>query len=194
MAFVRPHVKMIVASSLNGMMSQRSSEGDSERLKRGFTIPEDTAYLKECLKGCDAVLISQQTIGLTKGPLRIPGKKSLWIVASQSKPQIKHDLWFKLQDDLKITEHSLKGSLEDLLTYLSEKQIKTLAILGGRLIHQWFWEKGFVDELHLTLCPRFLVGGIPLLPSQLFQKEYSLELIELKQKESHIFLHYKTFI
>lgn len=81
------------------------------------------------------------------------------------------------------------------LTQLRELGLSKLAVLGGGELVASLLAVDAIDEFWLTICPLIFggdaptpVGGLGLIQSQAKQ----LELIEVKQIEQELFLHYRA--
>ena len=82
------------------------------------------------------------------------------------------------------------------LRQLSALGLNKLAILGGGELMASFWAIEAIDELWITVCPVIFggktaptpVGGLGFTPSA----SKKLKLLEIKQIEQEVFLHYQT--
>ncbi len=80
------------------------------------------------------------------------------------------------------------------LNKLQQLKINKLAILGGGELVASLFRENLIDELWLTVCPVIFggktaptpVGGMGFLQSEAIE----LELIQIKQIEQEVFLHY----
>jgi len=85
------------------------------------------------------------------------------------------------------------GSIGGLIQYLTNKQYKKAALLGGGKLNTAFWESNLIDALYLTLNP-FIVGGEET-PTLLNLKKHlnkKLQLVQCKNKDGFVFLDYET--
>jgi len=97
-----------------------------------------------------------------------------------------------------IPEDALATSWGSVLKQLSGLGLNKLAILGGGELAASLFAEDLIDELWLTLCPVIFggnaaptpVGGSGWLQSQCKQ----LQLLEVKQVEQELFLHYRVTI
>ncbi|MEM9816857.1 MAG: RibD family protein [Cyanobacteria bacterium P01_D01_bin.6] len=82
-----------------------------------------------------------------------------------------------------------------LLQQLKESGIQRLALLGGGTLVASFAEQDLIDELHLTVCPLLLGGATAPTPFDgnglAIAQALPLQLIEVKQLENEVFLHYR---
>ena len=108
---------------------------------------------------------------------------------------------FSASDRLAASNTKQSGSSVDWLSafgQLSELGLTKLAILGGGELIASLIELNLIDELWLTVCPLILggynaptpVGGRGFIQSA----GKKLKLLEIKQIESEIFLHYQILI
>lgn len=79
---------------------------------------------------------------------------------------------------------------------LYQNGIESVAVLGGGEIVAALLEADLIDELHLTVCP-FLLGGkdapTPVAGAGFLQEQAPhLSLINVKQIEGELFLHYQV--
>ena len=78
---------------------------------------------------------------------------------------------------------------------LKELGLNKLAILGGAKLLASLLAVNLIDELWLTICPLILGGDAPSLvggTGWLQSQGKRLELLEVKQIESEVFLHYRV--
>lgn len=95
----------------------------------------------------------------------------------------------------KLLEESNSFDWREILPHLKQLGIKKLAILGGGELVASLLSLDLIDELWLTVCPVLFGGknaptpveGIGFVQSQ----GKKLELLEVKQINQEIFLHYK---
>lgn len=81
---------------------------------------------------------------------------------------------------------------QNILTELSNLNYKKIAILGGSQLISSLLKENLIDDLWLTICP-LIIGtktATNLLDNNLFSSSIELKLIEVKQIEQEIFLHY----
>lgn len=89
-----------------------------------------------------------------------------------------------------------KINLVTALEYFATIGIEKLAVLGGGQLVASMLEQNLIDELWLTVCP-LLVGGTnapSLVAGAGFIEKMAprLELLEVKQVEQEVFLHYRV--
>lgn len=90
-------------------------------------------------------------------------------------------------------ENNLAINWASTLRKLQELNLKKLAILGGGELVASFLAADLIDELWLTICPLIFGGNAPTpVGGQGFIQSQAkkLKLLEMKQVEQEVFLHY----
>lgn len=120
-----------------------------------------------------------------------------WLLTNKNGSLIWHDS--NLFEQVLISENfsNLYNLISDeILAQLFSLGIKKLAILGGGELVASFFALNAIDEIWLTICPT-IFGGVtaptPVAGKGWLQSErIKLDLLEVKQIEKEIFLHYKV--
>lgn len=98
------------------------------------------------------------------------------------------------KDNLKSSQ--TKINLVAALEYFATIGIEKLAVLGGGQLVASMIEQNLIDELWLTVCPLILGGTnapTPVTGAGFTEKMAPrLELLEVKQVEQEVFLHYRV--
>ncbi|MDY7020323.1 MAG: RibD family protein [Cyanobacteriota bacterium] len=102
--------------------------------------------------------------------------------------------------DLIITKTLLENpdliDWKDAFQHLMQRGVKRLAVLGGGQLVSSLFLINFIDELWLTVCPLILGGVNAPTPVEgigfLCDFAPRLQLLEVKQVEQEVFLHYKV--
>ena len=120
-----------------------------------------------------------------------------WLITTENCDALWKDrLFFQRVIFGKTKEGSDKFSWQPILANLFDLGIKKLGILGGGELVASLLSVNAIDEIWLTVCPVIFggvnaptsVGGIGWLQSQ----GIKLHLLEVKQVEQEVFLHYKV--
>ncbi len=122
-----------------------------------------------------------------------PEKKAFLITTEKDKvnPKLKEYV-----DILRFGE--AKVDLEKLVEYLYEQGYKRILVEGGPTLVGSFLEKGFIDEIYLTIAPK-IFGNLPaktltLIEGVLFppEKIKHLKLLSVKKEKDELYLRYKV--
>lgn len=145
---------LIAAQSLDGFITRHEVPGTA------FTSEADKRYFREVLAQFDASVCGGNTYRVDRaiflGTLR-PGRRRVVLTrqpeafAADARPA-----------QLEFTDET-PAAVVARLRGLGHTRC---ALLGGSQIHQLFLEAGLVDEVWLTLEPRFFGRGIPLISGQ----------------------------
>ncbi len=82
------------------------------------------------------------------------------------------------------------GDPKVMLAELEQKGFKEVALIGGGGVNATFLNAGLIDEVYLTLIPRWFGKGVPLFAEGVGEHEF--ELIESKPlADSELLLHYR---
>lgn len=122
-----------------------------------------------------------------------------WLLTNKNGSLIWHDS--NLFERVLISENfsNLSNLISDeILAQLFSLGIKKLAILGGGELVASFFALNAIDEIWLTICPTIFGGVTAPTPVEgkgwLQSERIKLDLLEVKQIEKEIFLHYKVIL
>lgn len=123
------------------------------------TSPQDKAYFEKVTREAGTIVTGRRTLDAMKVPLE--GRRNVVYTKQEvmlaTKPT--SELWY--------TDEPPK----ELLKKLEGEGVETVAVVGGSEIFTLWNGAGLIDEWHLTICPQFVGGGVPLcteyLPTQL---------------------------
>jgi riboflavin biosynthesis pyrimidine reductase len=191
----KPHIINIMSASLDGKIALHENESSSERLINGLTSSVDQEHLKQLIATCDVVLLGLKSFQSERGVprvahLRSQGDEPHWIFLTRQSPV--PEVEFRQKD---IPLSIWKNSLEDLWQWLQDTYPGgRVALLGGGQLNAVFWQRGWVDELHITLCP--LVVGQAQAPSLVSGFDagvfpVKLELVHTTCEGGYVFCHYR---
>ena len=213
----RPFVTANFAISADGRISTRNLTPSD------FSSRRDKRRLVQIRATCDAVLVGARTLAADTMTLGIPGVRGkhppLRVIVSNSgriDPTLR--VFQKAGAPIVIfTTRRMSAKTRDLLAQSADIFIHpvptvdlafALAILrtdygvkrlvcegGGTLLHS-FATGGFLDELHLTICP-FVFGGrgaptLTGLPGKFLPKSTGLRLIEMKRAGGECFTRWRV--
>lgn len=203
----------VMAASLNGKIGGESLESDAARQRLGLSSSEDYAFLCDQITQSDAIIVGATSIRANGTCLDVLGKNGtppVWYVLTNQ--ELPEDLPFWQQHHVprvivstkKITipSSSRAGFLsadgqENIPTTiyqdLEKRGFKRALLFGGGVVNGWFYEKGLVDELKLTLSPLFIAGvGQPELVDSRITKHVRFQLVSSHLAESYVFLSYEV--
>ena len=163
---------LIAALSANGKIA---AEGGGSSLK--WTSKEDTKYFVQRTKQAKNIIMGRKTFETINKPLK---DRSLYVLTT-------HQKWLKKQQP---GIFFTNATPERLLKKMKDQGEKECCIAGGASIYQQFLNRSLINELHLTIEPILLKGGINL--ADHLEKDRPLELINIKQlNPSTILLKYR---
>ena len=94
------------------------------------------------------------------------------------------------------TDSNSRFVWQQILAQLYDLEITKLAVLGGGKLVASLLEIGAIDEIWLTLCPVIFGGSVAPTPVSgkgwLQSDRIELDLLEVKQIEQEVFLHYRV--
>jgi len=162
-------IKLFIASSLDGYIANEDGGVD--------WLPEhaDSGY-GEFYKTIDAVIMGRKTYEqvLTFGAYPYEGKKS-YIFTRNAKKNKDENVEFV-------------SEIDDFTKELISSSGKDIWLVGGAEIVSYFLDRGFVDEIIISIIPIVLGKGIPLFKN--IQKHTRLELIKTVEYDELVELHY----
>ena len=205
------HVTNVMLMTLDGQISESTSQSDHDRQETSFYNPDDRELLLSEIAAADAVVVGARSARLPGGVIALDGKKQpFWCIVTrngfrgdesflsdESVPKIiysKSDcshlatksnvlLGPRLGDD----EASPSVVMEDL----RRRGLCRVVLLGGGSMNNSFYRAKLVDRLKVTVAPlilassggsRFVDGALP--------EAVSLSLESSLVVGNHIFLEY----
>lgn len=198
-------VTNLMLMSLDGEITAMADEPSSQRLKSGFTCPEDQELLQNEMKASDAIIMGAKTLRVEK---RLPELKHnpTWCIYTQKGFDASLPFWKQTQiPRILVSEKPLPvlGSNVESLAYgknkpakflleeLRKRGFKRILLLGGGELNTVFYNEGLVDELKLTIAPLLVGKGLNRFIAPGLEGLLSFELLGSEAKGSHIFLHYR---
>lgn len=108
----------------------------------------------------------------------LPGRKTIVMTRNKTRTSQNTDLVFTDQTPGQIVKE------------LEAQGVTSAALVGGSVVNTLFLKENLVDEIHLTMVPRFFGKGMPLFKEAL---DTRLELLDVKKiDEGHVLLTYKV--
>ena len=158
-------VILVMAMTADGMIARNSME------LVDWTGKADKQYFVQVTKKAGIMIMGSKTFDTIGRAL--PGRKSIVLTRNKDRKS--------KQSNLEFTDQAP----ETLLAGLSEQGYETATLIGGAEINGLFMENGLVDEIHVTVVPRFYGKGLSLFSSTL---DVHLELIEAVTLEPNCLL------
>lgn len=207
-------VTNLMLMSLDGEIASHLRENSAERIKSGFTCPEDQALLQTEIQNTEAVVIgaesirSEGSLPLLKNPTKKGGSYPLWCVLSNKGLDKELPFWSQqdiprvlvsqkpqklLIDSVELWTYNACHPAKFILDELKKRGISKVLLLGGGKVNQLFYEQNLVDELKLTLAPWIVGKGVSRFVNPTLQEVRKFELISTQAVRSHLFLHYRKF-
>lgn len=168
---------LYVASSLDGFIAGRN--GDISWLDAYQVEGEDYGY-SEFLKTIDVIVMGSKTYEqvLSFGSWPYEGFKTYVMTKRQ----------LKSVDKVEVDFYS--GDLDSFVAGIKRESRKNIWLVGGASLAQSFLERGFIDEIVISIIPVILGDGISLFGHM--QRDFRLELIRSGSYNNGIVkLHYK---
>jgi len=149
-------VTLIMAITADGKIGKSSDHFAN------WTSPEDKKIFIEVSKDFGLIMMGQKTFQTFPGPL----KNRLNVVFSEN-PGEKHDdvLW-------------VNGEPEEVLEKIKNLGYKKALLGGGSNLNTLFLKKKLINEIILTVEPKFFGSGLSLFNDDF---DINLELLELKK-------------
>jgi dihydrofolate reductase len=162
-----------VATSIDGRIAKNSSSAID------WTSKEDWIFFQNSLAKMDSVVVGQNTYRVSMSQLR--KRKTIVLTSKVSKPKTENNVVF------------FNPARSDLKKFLSGKNYKKVAILGGARVYDFFLKNKMLDELFVTIEPYVFTNGVPMFFGDKFQKyRFSLQSIKKLNKRGTILLKYKN--
>ncbi|CCK78686.1 dihydrofolate reductase family protein [Desulfobacula toluolica] len=163
-------VILLMAVTADGMIARNSMQ------LVDWTGKADKQYFVDVTRKAGAMIMGSKTFD-TIGKV-LPDRKNIVMTRNKKRTSQNTDLIF--------TDQTPKQVLKEL-----EAQGLTCATLvGGSVVNTLFLQENLVDEIHLTIVPRFFGKGMSLFNEIL---DTRLELMEVKKiDEGHVLLIYRV--
>lgn len=204
------------AVSLDGYISLKRYETDSERITYGLSSLADQQHLKQLLMGSSAVITGSTSLvsaGRTWGIQNTRGDLVEWYVFTNKGLPESLPFWSEAGPRTLVTSrfHGISSEQEDfalqhgvsvfyyendpareLYAHLKSKKLDQVLLFGGGQINQLFFAAKLVFGVELTICPVILGSTeaskyvVADLPSPT-----KLKLITSQAKGDHVFLSYR---
>jgi dihydrofolate reductase len=163
-------VIMLMAVTADGMIARDSSH------MVDWTGKADKRYFVDVTRTAGAMIMGSKTFDTIGRAL--PGRVN--VVMTRDSRRVSTD------DNLVFTGQSP----HDILTDLERRGFSSVALIGGAMVNSLFLADHLVDEVHLTVVPKFFGKGLTLFN---FEMDIDLELMEVsKMGPAHILLCYRV--
>ena len=163
-------VILLMAVTADGMIARDSMQ------RIDWTGKVDKKYFVHITRKSGAMIMGSKTFD-TIGKI-LPGRKN--IVMTRDKTRISRDenLIFASQTPGQI----IKG--------LQAQGFESVALIGGSIVNTLFMKENLIDEIHVTIVPRFFGKGLSLFNETL---DIRLELMDIEKiDKGHILLKYRV--
>jgi len=171
---MKPKFRLIAVMSLDG----RIARDDRDVVSWGSR--EDKVHLKRELSQHDLLLMGRKTWEVSKD-----------LFISQPSLVLTHRVSGWVEDSPLLSWFSPKDS--DLRQILSDRGFKSVAVLGGSQIYALCVQKGWVDEIALTIEPFFMGQGFSLISAVSLDQDqggFKLESTEVLNQRGTLVLRY----
>lgn len=136
-----------------------------------WTGKADKKYFVDTSKESGVMIMGSKTYD-TIGTC-LPGRKSIVMSRDQSRKSTDPNLVFT------------DKSVEQIIQELEADGYQSAVLIGGSVINTLFMEKDLIDEIHVTMVPKFFGQGLSLFNQPL---DVELELMEYQQIEKDYLL------
>src|SRR3989339_144141 len=163
-------IRLLMAMTADGMIARDSMQAVD------WTGKADKGYFVRVTKEAGVMIMGSKTFDAIGKVL--PGRKN--IVMTRDKRRQSPD------PDLIFTGRTPKEIVNDLTL----QGFSSAALIGGAVVNTLFIKEGLVDEIHVTIVPRFFGKGLTLFSEAL---DVQLELLDVQKITSaHILLKYRV--
>lgn len=163
-------VILLMAVTADGMIARHSMQPID------WTGKGDKAYFVHVTREAGVMIMGSKTFD-TIGKV-LPGRKN--IVMTRDKTRISHDR------NLIFTSQTPGEIVEDLQT----QGFESVAFIGGSVVNTLFITENLIDEIHVTIVPRFFGKGLSLFNETL---DIRLELMDIEKiDKGHVLLKYRV--
>lgn len=203
----------VMAASLDARIGSQPLEGDIARQNTGLSSAADQRHLRRIISSADAIVVGASSIRANGECLDHPGRGGefpRWFICCQKDIPSHYLFWQQThiprilvsQNGIEVPE---AGQNLESLTYgdsdpaefvyqqLSERGLQKVLLFGGGIINSWFYQKGLVDRLLLTLSPLFIGHkDAPYLIQPTLQEPIHFSLENITREDDYVFLDYRV--
>lgn len=174
----KPNFYIVTVTTLDGKIAKNSNHNVN------WSSPEDKQHLNQMIDKSDAVIIGSNTYKVAKAVLsteKLAGRN--YIILTRS---------------VDTTEEKETGRLFvnpeniDIRKLTEDLNYQNVAILGGGKIYSLMLERGWVDEIFLTIEPIIFGVGINFIDDTDLSTQFKLLDIKKLNKIGSLLLHYST--
>ena len=161
---------LLMAMTADGMIARNSMQAVD------WTGKADKGYFVRVTREAGVMIMGSKTFD-TIGKV-LPGRKNIVMTRDKNRQSQDPDLIFTGQAPGQIAAN------------LARQGFSLAALIGGAVVNTLFIKEGLVDEIHVTIVPRFFGKGLSLFSEAL---DIQLELFDVQKLTSdHILLKYRV--
>ncbi len=163
---------LLMAMTADGMIARHSMQPVD------WTGKADKGYFVRVTRQAGVMIMGSKTFDAIGKVL--PGRKNIVMTRNKNRQS-----W----DPALIFTGQTPGQIVNDLTL---QGFTSAALIGGSMVNTLFIKEGLIDEIHVTLVPRFFGKGLTLFSEAL---DVQLELLDVQKITSaHILLKYKVIL
>lgn len=161
---------LLMAMTADGMIARNSMQAVD------WTGKADKGYFVRVTREAGVMIMGSKTFDTIGKAL--PGRKNIVMTRDKNRQS---------QDPALIFTGQSPGQI---VTDLACQGFSLAALIGGAVVNTLFIKEGLVDEIHVTIVPRFFGKGLSLFSETL---DIQLELFDVQKLTSdHILLKYRV--
>ena len=150
-------VNMIVASTLDGFIAQKSAQSSLD-----WTSLADKIFFTKKSKAVKFIVMGLTTFE-TVSVEKMRRERVIIVLSPEPEKLAAANLtWAEIGPETLEGIVAVKMAAVELMAALEKKNIKELLVCGGARVYQQFWQTGRIERLFLTLEPIFFGQGISL--------------------------------
>lgn len=167
----KPKYQLIAAVTIDGKIARREKPGTS------WTSPEDKAFLHKMLDACDCLVVGHTTYQTAMN--KLTQRNCIVFTRSTSGGKQRERCQY------------LNPQLVNLEAFIRSRGYRTVGILGGVSVFNFFLQRDLIDDLYLTIEPLVFGTGLPLCNAFVTDRVYRLRSVRRLNVLGTLLIHYQ---
>jgi len=167
----KPTYLLIAAVTIDGKIARQEKPGTS------WTSPEDKAFLHKKLDSCDCLVVGHTTYQTATNKL---AQRNCIVFTHSTSGGNRHERC-----------RYLNPQRVNLDAFVRSRGYRTVGVLGGISVFNYFLQRNLIDDLYLTIEPLVFGDGLPLADARITNRSYRLRSVRRLNASGTLLIHYQ---
>lgn len=167
----KPKYQLIAAVTIDGKIARQEKPGTS------WTSPADKASLHKKLDRCDCLVVGHTTYQAAIN--KLAQRNCIVFTHSMSGGNQRKRC------------HYLNPQRINLDAFIRSHRYRTVGVLGGVSVFNYFLQRNLIDDLYLTIEPLVFGDGLPLTDARMSNRSYRLRSVRRLNVLGTLLIHYQ---